>query len=392
MALPASGAISLFDVNTELGLTRTAQMGLLCTNVRTLFGTASGAVGLQTGYGKSNTSVPGAPTIGTATATGSTTATVSFTAPANNGNATITSYTAVSSPGSITGTLSQSGSGTISVSGLSGGTSYTFTVYATNSVGNSSSSSASNSITTTPVVGQAYAGGYYAGQIMISCTKYNLVIAPRSTGLINFQGYGGSCSKGTIGQYNNTAYACGATSINNGAYNTNIINNKGNGTSSGAVGAWWVKSLTIGGYSDWYIPSNMEFNVIYRSFKPNSVANVTCNNTANPYAVSPQPVNTNFTSCNPAVTSVPLFRFCQSPPYNDSGYSTNTNYFRSESVTQYYVTGAPNCQAMVFQNYNWTSTLPSSSRGTRFSFQNGSSSLYYPNGGGLITAIRKVAA
>jgi hypothetical protein len=55
MALPASGAISLFDVNTELGLTHTAQLGLLCTNVRTLFGTASGAVGLQTGYGKSNT-------------------------------------------------------------------------------------------------------------------------------------------------------------------------------------------------------------------------------------------------------------------------------------------------------------------------------------------------
>ena len=55
MALPASGAISLFDVNTELGLTHSAQIGLLCTNVRTLFGTASGAVGLQTGYGKSNT-------------------------------------------------------------------------------------------------------------------------------------------------------------------------------------------------------------------------------------------------------------------------------------------------------------------------------------------------
>jgi hypothetical protein len=96
--------------------------------------------------------VPGAPVIGTATSTGITTATVSYTAPSSNGGATITSYTAVSSPGGITGSLSTSGSGTISVSGLTGATTYTFTVYATNSAGNSASSSASNSITTsTPV-------------------------------------------------------------------------------------------------------------------------------------------------------------------------------------------------------------------------------------------------
>ena len=42
-------------------------------------------------------SVPGAPTIGTATATSSSTATVAFTAPASNGGAAITSYTATSS-------------------------------------------------------------------------------------------------------------------------------------------------------------------------------------------------------------------------------------------------------------------------------------------------------
>jgi len=93
-------------------------------------------------------SVAGAPTIGTATQTGTSTATVTFTAPASNGNSPITSYTAVSSPGGITGTLTQAGSGTISISGLTQNTSYTFTVYATNAAGNSSSSAASNQITT----------------------------------------------------------------------------------------------------------------------------------------------------------------------------------------------------------------------------------------------------
>jgi len=92
--------------------------------------------------------VPDAPTIGTATVTSATTATVAYTAPASNGGATITSYTATSSPSGITGTLSQAGSGTITVSGLAQGTSYTFTVTATNSIGTSAASSASNSITT----------------------------------------------------------------------------------------------------------------------------------------------------------------------------------------------------------------------------------------------------
>ena len=91
---------------------------------------------------------PNAPTIGTATATGTTTATVSYTAPAFDGGVPITSYTATSSPGGITGTLSQAGSGTITVSGLTTGTAYTFTVTATNPIGTSAASSASNSITT----------------------------------------------------------------------------------------------------------------------------------------------------------------------------------------------------------------------------------------------------
>jgi len=93
-------------------------------------------------------SVPGQPTIGTATQTGTTSATVTFTAPGSNGNSPITSYTAVSSPGGITGTLSQAGSGTITVNGLTPATPYTFTVYATNAAGNSTSSTASNQITT----------------------------------------------------------------------------------------------------------------------------------------------------------------------------------------------------------------------------------------------------
>jgi len=54
MALPSSGAISLSDVNVELGLSATAQISLNDSAVRTLFGVASGAINMQNGYGKAN--------------------------------------------------------------------------------------------------------------------------------------------------------------------------------------------------------------------------------------------------------------------------------------------------------------------------------------------------
>ena len=87
--------------------------------------------------------VPDAPTSVSAVA-GAQQATVSFTAPINDGGSAITSYTVTSSPGGLTASASSS---PITVTGLTYGRSYTFTVVATNMYGNSMSSLSSSPIT-----------------------------------------------------------------------------------------------------------------------------------------------------------------------------------------------------------------------------------------------------
>jgi uncharacterized protein (TIGR02145 family) len=87
--------------------------------------------------------VPGSPTIVNVVA-GNAEATVSFTAPSSTGGSAITSYSVTSTPVGGNGT----GTGTsIIVTGLSNGTSYTFTVVAANAIGNSVASAASTAVT-----------------------------------------------------------------------------------------------------------------------------------------------------------------------------------------------------------------------------------------------------
>ncbi len=92
---------------------------------------------------------PGAPTIGNATA-GDGQARVSFTAPASDGGSPITGYVVTSDPGGITASGSES---PITVTGLTNGTSYTFTVQAENAAGIGLSSEPSNSVTPTANTG-----------------------------------------------------------------------------------------------------------------------------------------------------------------------------------------------------------------------------------------------
>ena len=218
--------------------------GLTTATSYTFIVRATNSIGNSANSAASNSittwAVPGAPTIGTATVTSGTTATVSFTAPANNGGQTITSYTAVSSPGGITGTLSQAGSGTITVSGLTSGTSYTFVVYATNSVGNSANSAASNSITMwtvpgAPTIGTATTVNATAATVSYTAPGNNGGTAITSYTAISSPGsYTGTLSQAGSGTITVTGMADG-TSYTFVVRATNSVGNSANSAASNSI-------------------------------------------------------------------------------------------------------------------------------------------------------------
>jgi len=84
--------------------------------------------------------VPDSPT-GAVAAAGNGQATVAFTAPVDNGGSTIISYTVTSTPGGFTTT---GGTSPLTVLGLTNGIDYTFTVIATNGIGDSAVSNTTN--------------------------------------------------------------------------------------------------------------------------------------------------------------------------------------------------------------------------------------------------------
>lgn len=95
-------------------------------------------------FGPLAPTVPDSVTIGTATELSATSASVEFT-PEFDGGSPITVYAATSNPDGITATGSAS---PIHIGGLTTGTTYSFSVTATNAVGTSAPSAASNDITT----------------------------------------------------------------------------------------------------------------------------------------------------------------------------------------------------------------------------------------------------
>jgi len=158
---------------TTAGATSTTVTGLTDGVSYTFSVVATNAVGPSNPSSPSNSVTPAAPTVpdpptGVSATAGDTTASVSWSAPFDGGSP-ITSYTVTSSPGGLTATTA--GATSTTVTGLTDGVSYTFSVVATNAVGPSNPSSPSNSVT--PIAGIVNTNSAEGGTAGVAVTTAN---------------------------------------------------------------------------------------------------------------------------------------------------------------------------------------------------------------------------
>ena len=174
--------------------------------------------------------VPTAPLNLVASSTASGTASIAFGVPASNGGAAITNYVVTSNPAGGTGSGSAS---PIAVSGLTDGISYTFTLVATNSAGNSPASAASNAVTPVGAPGAptSIVASYTAGTTEASVA----FTAPSNNGGAAITGYTVTSNPGGL-------TASGASSplvvtglSMNQAYTFTVVANNGSASAASAA-------------------------------------------------------------------------------------------------------------------------------------------------------------
>jgi hypothetical protein len=160
------------------------------------------------------------------------------------------------------------------------------------------------------VIGQAFGGGYYAGQIGVSgvATHY-LVVAPLSTG--QTQNLWKNARTGTVG----------ADSAIDGPQNTADMIADGNSTVYPC--AHFCNDLSTGGQTDWYMPALNELEVCYYNLKPTTTSNFT---TAGINANAVPARASNYTSGDPAQTSAVDFQSGGTQAYTADQYWASTEH------------------------------------------------------------------
>jgi len=139
------------------------------------------------------------------------------------------------------------------------------------------------------MIGDAYQGGFYAGKISTAgngTADYNLVVGPVAS------------AQSTLQWKTTLTSTAGTSSVIDGPTNSSNMNNASH------PAAQFCEGLTIGGFSDWYMPAKNELEVCYFNLKPTTSANNTSsgiNTNAVPSRAS------NYTSGNPAQTSAAAF-------------------------------------------------------------------------------------
>ena len=158
-----------------------------------------------------------------------------------------------------------------------------------------------------PAIGSAFGGGFFAGQISTAgngIADYNLVVGPAAT----------AQASGKQWKTSNTS-TTGTSSVIDGPTNSANMNNASH------PAAQFCEGVSVGGFSDWYMPAKNELEVCYYNLKPNTTAN----NTSSGINANAVPARaSNYSSGTPARTSVTDFQSANSESFLIGEYWSST--------------------------------------------------------------------
>lgn len=150
------------------------------------------------------------------------------------------------------------------------------------------------------VIGEPFGGGYFAGYISHTADgvpTHSLIVAPRATGAT---GTGYALTTMLAWKTTNTITA-GTNSDFDGSANTAAMVTAGIADHPAAN---FCKNLSIGGFTDWYLPARRELDIAYFNLKPSTESNI-ANFGINIYSVPQR--NANWTAGYPAQTALTAF-------------------------------------------------------------------------------------
>lgn len=177
--------------------------------------------------------------------------------------------------------------------------------------------------------GVFWQGGYYAGLMNIDGKTYAIVVSPKAQGeTYNTLNTNNLSLPETINTYDGWA-------------NTEWMVADGGGFHPAAI---FCRSLTIGGFNDWYLPAMDELELCYRNLKPTTEANFTGNvqglfSGINAYSIPP---GQEYTAIDPSQTASNAFKLGGSESFNTDFHWTSTQhqYFVDIQYVQRFSDGA----------------------------------------------------
>ena len=175
-----------------------------------------------------------------------------------------------------------------------------------------------NANTAALAIGAALGGGFFAGYIRVGDGLDALIISPKAAG-----------ERALAVWHSSRKSITGAQSFFNGHANTLAM------AEAGSDLAKWAIDLCIADFSDWFLPSRDELELLYRNFKPSSNENyASFRDGDNPSSV---PAGYPYTSTFPAQTALYTCRTGGADAFEEAWYISSTEYAPDPACAWYQI-------------------------------------------------------